>query len=97
MNDPETEAELEAWAERRQAEREVKEALALLESYWLERPHLRLGQIIVNAFRCTPNYIRNPEPEFSDLFYVPDSVLLSELATLANLSNESKSTKPTQK
>jgi hypothetical protein len=97
MNDPETEAELVAYATYKQTEREIKEALALLESYWLERPHLRLGQIIVNAFRCTSNYRRNPEPEFSDLFYVPDSVLLAELETLANLSNEPQSTNPTQK
>lgn len=62
-------------------------AQALLD-YWSVRPHLRLGQIVSNAFRMHPNYKRNPEPEIQDIFYMSDKHFLEGLELLKE--NESK-------
>ena len=67
---------------------------ALLE-YWKDRPYLRLGQIVSNAFRAHPSYKRNPEPEIQDVFYMPDKHFLEGLDLLAKMCNESKDSKAT--
>ena len=57
--------------------------------YWEKNPHLRLGQIVVNAWRVTPAYKNNPEPEISDMFYISDTALLEGIEKLEEMSNES--------
>lgn len=64
--------------------------------YWDEHPHLRLGQIVVNAWRTLPQYKQNPEPEISDLFYIDDDKLLTGIENLEELSCESKNKRDTQ-
>lgn len=66
-----------------------------LEKYWKDRPYLRLGQIVVNAFRTLSEYKKNPEPEISDIFYIPDSKLIEGLRNLENLESESKNKRTT--
>jgi hypothetical protein len=60
-----------------------------LNDYWEKNPHLRLGQIVVNAWRMTLAYKNNPEPEISDLFYLPDEQILEGFENLAELNRES--------
>lgn len=59
-----------------------------LQAYWSDRPHLRLGQIVSNAFRVHPSYKKNPEPEIQDIFYMSDKHFLEGLELLKE--NESK-------
>lgn len=67
-----------------------------LSEYWQAHPHLRLGQIVVNAWRATLAYKNNPEPEISDLFYIEDAQLLQGLEKLEELNRESSRKGPTQ-
>lgn len=60
----------------------VKETLDALSTYWLQRPYLRLGQLVSNAFYILPEYTKNPEPEIADVFFLPDSRLLEGLSKL---------------
>jgi hypothetical protein len=62
-----------------------EELLQQLLHYWENNPHLRLGQIVVNAWRVLPQYQKNPEPEISDLFYIENDKLLEGLKQLENL------------
>ena len=62
--------------------------------YWEDRPHLRLCQIVSNAFRIHPKYRRNPEPEINDIFYMEDHEFLEALELLKQ--NESQSKRTTQ-
>jgi hypothetical protein len=73
----------------------VKEALIVLQAYWLERPYLRLGQLVMNAFHVLPEYTKNPEPETADVFYLPDNRLLEGLSKLVEQERESKSKRTT--
>lgn len=59
-----------------------------LEEYWRNRPYLRLGQIISNAWQVHPDYKRNPEPEISDIFYFTNQKFIEGLRLLEE--NESK-------
>jgi hypothetical protein len=67
-----------------------------LNEYWQTHPHLRLGQIVVNAWRASLAYKNNPEPEIADLFYLPDSELLAGLEKLEELNRESSRKKSSQ-
>jgi hypothetical protein len=72
----------------------VKSTLEILQEYWLQRPYLRLGQIVSNAWRVLPEYSRNPEPEINDIYYLPDNRItdgLSQLKELERLERERQS------
>jgi hypothetical protein len=60
----------------------VTHTLAALTAYWMQRPHLRLAQLVSNAWHTLPEYTQNPEPEISDIFYLPDDRLLVGLLKL---------------
>lgn len=68
----------------------VNNTLIILKAYWLERPYLRLGQLVSNAFYVLPEYTKNPEPEIADIFFLPDSRLIEGLEKL--IENEREST-----
>jgi hypothetical protein len=77
----------------------VKSTLEVLQEYWLQRPYLRLGQIVSNAWRVLPEYSRNPEPEINDIYYLPDNRItdgLSQLKELEKLERERQSKGSTQ-
>lgn len=69
----------------------VIHTLGVLTAYWLQRPHLRLGQIVSNAWHTLPEYTKNPEPEIADIFYLPDNRLTEGLSKLEDLERESTS------
>ena len=60
----------------------VEETLKALEEYWKERPYLRLGQIVYNAWR------KNRRAETNDVFYMPDDTFLRGLQALAEEESE---------
>jgi hypothetical protein len=68
----------------------VEHTLSVLKDYWLERPYLRLGQLVSNAFYVLPEYT-NPELDVADIFYIPDNRLLEGLSKLTESERESKS------
>ena len=72
----------------------IDPTLTALQEYWQARPHLRLGQIVVNAWRMHTDYKRNPEPEVSDIFYLTDAKFREGLLNL--IGNESKGTSVTE-
>jgi hypothetical protein len=74
--------------------KKVEQTIAALREYWIARPYLRLGQIVSNAWRISPEYKRNPEPEINDVFYFTDRKFQESL--LALIENESKGSRPTQ-
>jgi len=62
----------------------VDETLKALEEYWRERPYLRLGQIVYNAWRVQSR-------AESDVFYMSDDTFLKGLQLLGeNEKYESK-------
>lgn len=65
-----------------------EELLQHLLHYWDNNPYLRLGQLVVNAWRILPEYQKNPEPEISDLFYLENEKLLEGLKKLEEMSRE---------
>jgi hypothetical protein len=67
---------------------DVDRVLAKLRDYWIERPYLRLAQIVSNAWQIHPDYKRNPEPEINDVFYFTNNKLIEGLELLKE--NESK-------
>jgi hypothetical protein len=67
---------------------DVDRVLAKLRDYWIERPYLRLAQIVSNAWQIHPDYKRNPEPEINDVFYFANNKLIEGLELLKE--NESK-------
>lgn len=69
----------------------VIHTLGVLTAYWLQRPYLRLGQIVSNAWHTLPEYTKNPEPEIADIFYLPDNRLTEGLSKLEDLERESTS------
>jgi hypothetical protein len=73
----------------------VKAMLESLSSYWMQRPYLRLGQIVSNAWRILPEYKSNPEPELSDIYYLNDDRLQEGLVKLESMESEPKSKRPT--
>ena len=72
----------------------IDRTMAALHRYWLDRPHLRLGQIVSNAWRVHPDYKRNPEPEINDIYYLTDGKFREGLLEL--IENESKGSGPAQ-
>jgi hypothetical protein len=75
---------------------EIHHTMNVLSTYWVNNPHLRLGQILSNAWRIHPNYKNNPEPEINDIFYLADAKFLEGLKILEELknTNESKGSRP---
>lgn len=75
---------------------EIHHTMNVLSTYWVNNPHLRLGQILSNAWRVHPDYKSNPEPEINDIFYLTDSKLLEGIKILEELQNknESKGSRP---
>jgi len=69
----------------------VEHTMAALREYWVERPYLRLGQILSNAWRVHPDYKRNPEPEINDIYYLTDGKFREGLLEL--IEDESKSSR----
>ena len=67
---------------------DVDRVLANLRDYWVERPYLRLAQIVSNAWQIHPDYKRNPEPEINDVFYFTNNKFIEGLELLKE--NESK-------
>ena len=67
---------------------DVDRVLARLREYWVERPYLRLAQIVSNAWQIHPDYKRNPEPEINDVFYFTNNKFIEGLELLKE--NESK-------
>ena len=67
---------------------DVDRVLAKLREYWVERPYLRLAQIVSNAWQIHPDYKRNPEPEINDVFYFTNNKFIEGLELLKE--NESK-------
>jgi hypothetical protein len=65
-----------------------------LYTYWSVRPHLRLAQIVSNAWRIHPDYKKNPEPEIQDVYYFTDKKFLEGLKLLQE--NESKDSRTSQ-
>jgi len=66
-------------------ETNIKATLAILEAYWKERPYLRLGQIVYNAWRMQSR-------AESDVFYMSDNTFVKGLQMLSeNEKYESKS------
>jgi hypothetical protein len=62
----------------------VDETLKTLEEYWRERPYLRLGQIVYNAWKVQSR-------AESDVFYMSDDTFLKGLQLLGeNEKYESK-------
>ena len=57
--------------------------LQLLSEYWHKNPHLRLAQIVSNAWTAHPKYRRNPEPDIQDIYYLSDDLFLEGVALLA--------------
>lgn len=55
---------------------DVEETLKALEAYWRERPYLRLGQIVYNAWKvqCRAE---------SDVFYMSDNTFVKGLQLLS--------------
>ena len=74
---------------------DIENMLAKLKAYWLNRPYLRLAQIVSNAWHIHPTYKKNPEPAVEDVFYFEDKHFLESLELLSN--NESKGTNTTEK
>lgn len=88
------------YAEKDKLQREkdierVTEMLIVLRAYWLERPYLRLGQLVMNAFYVLPEYTKNPEPETADVFFLPDNRLMEGLSKLVEGERESTSKRTT--
>lgn len=73
----------------------VKHTLEALSAYWLQRPQLRLAQLVSNAWYTLPEHKRNPEPEISDIFYLTDDRLLAGLSKLEENERESTSKRTT--
>jgi hypothetical protein len=73
----------------------VKITLRALNDYWLQRPFLRLGQLVANAFYVLPEYTKNPEPEIADIFFLPDQRLVEGLSKLIEGEREPTSKRPT--
>lgn len=65
-----------------------EQLLQQLLHYWDDHPYLRLGQLVVNAWRILPEYQKNPEPEISDLFYLENAKLLEGLEKLEEMARE---------
>jgi hypothetical protein len=62
----------------------VDETLKALEEYWRERPYLRLGQIVYNAWKVQSR-------AESDVFYMSDDTFIKGLQLLGeNEKYESK-------
>ena len=62
----------------------VDETLKALEEYWRERPYLRLGQIVYNAWKIQ-------HKAESDVFYMSDDTFIKGLQLLGeNEKYESK-------
>ena len=68
----------------------VKHTLEGLNTYWLQRPYLRLGQIVSNSWHSLPEYKQNPEPEIQDVFYMSDEKFLTGLQKLEDNERKSK-------
>lgn len=51
----------------------IKELLPLLEKYWIQYPHLRLGQLLYSLI-----------DKKQDVFYVEDTQLIETLKNLIN-------------
>jgi hypothetical protein len=81
-------------AQRVTAMYHVTDMLHQLQDYWMRRPHLRLAQIVSNAWRIHPDYKRNPEPDINDVFYFTNEKFLEGLKLL--IENESKDSRPAQ-
>lgn len=60
----------------------ISGTLDALSRYWRARPHLRLCQIVSNAWHTLPEYKRNPEPEINDIYYLPDNRFVEGLDNL---------------
>jgi hypothetical protein len=73
----------------------VIHTIGFLTSYWLQRPYLRLGQLVSNAWHTLPEYTKNPEPEIADIYYLPDDRLVEGLLKLEDLERESTSKRTT--
>jgi len=54
----------------------MNEALKALEEYWKERPYLRLGQIVYNAWH------KQKKSESSDVFYMADADFIKAIEDL---------------
>lgn len=65
-----------------------------LNVYWYSRPHLRLAQIVSNAWRTHPDYRKNPDPDINDVYYFTDAKFLESLELLEQ--NESKGSRSTE-
>jgi hypothetical protein len=72
----------------------IAQLLDTLGEYWYARPHLRLAQIVSNAWQMHTDYKKNPEPDIQDVFYFTDSKLFEGIELLRQ--NESKGSRPTQ-
>ena len=68
----------------------IRELLNKLQTYWTERPYLRLAQIVSNSWYKHPDYKKNPEPDIQDVHYFTDKKFLEGLELL--IADESKST-----
>lgn len=73
----------------------VENTLLKLSEYWRARPHLRLGQIVTNAWTTLPEYTKNPEPETRDVFFLADDRLLAGISNLEKTERESTSKRST--
>ena len=62
---------------------DVEVTLYKLGKYWRERPMLRLGQIISNAWTLCDAYKQSPEPEVTDLYYIENETLMNAVQQLA--------------
>jgi hypothetical protein len=82
--------------ENKKLERDIYIAKLLdtLSEYWYARPHLRLSQIVSNAWHIHPDYRKNPEPDIQDVYYFTDEKFLEGLDALEK--NESKGSRPTE-
>ena len=72
----------------------IAKLLDTLSEYWLDRPYMRLSQIVSNAWHIHPDYKKNPEPEIQDVFYFTDEKFLEGLELL--IKNESENPRPTK-
>ena len=61
----------------------VESTLAELRDYWLQRPYLRLGQIVSNAYRALPEHASAPASDvIRDVYYLADDRILAGLNNL---------------
>ena len=73
----------------------ISATLDALSRYWRARPHLRLCQIVSNAWHTLPEYKKNPEPEINDIYYLSDARFLEGLNCLEKEENAQRERKKT--